>query len=115
MPLTINDLGLTSGSETFRFIVQQNQSDPITTSLASTNFTINNNDVSSSYQISPAPASVGENSGSLVFTITRLGSTAQGVWVYVSTEPGSVANNNNYYYALLSGEKRTNRQEVTIS
>src|SRR6185437_5047933 len=44
VPLTINDAHLTSGSETFRLIVQQNPTDPVTTSLASDNFTILNND-----------------------------------------------------------------------
>jgi hypothetical protein len=42
--LHINGLGLTGGSETFRLIVQQNASDPISTSLASTTFTILNSD-----------------------------------------------------------------------
>jgi hypothetical protein len=45
--LTINDVGLTSGSETFQLIVQQNSSDPVSVSLASTNFTILNNDSTS--------------------------------------------------------------------
>ncbi len=42
--VTINDLGLTSGSETFRFIVQVNPTDPVNTYLATDNFTIVNND-----------------------------------------------------------------------
>jgi len=42
--VAINDLGLTSGSETFRFIVQQNATDPVSTYLATDNFTITNND-----------------------------------------------------------------------
>jgi len=43
--VTINDLGLTSGSETFRFIVQQNSIDPVSTYLATDNFSIYNTDV----------------------------------------------------------------------
>jgi hypothetical protein len=42
--LTIDDRDLTSGSETFRLIVQQHSTDPVTTSLASDTFTIFNND-----------------------------------------------------------------------
>jgi V8-like Glu-specific endopeptidase len=40
--LTINDLGLTSGSETFRIVVQQTT--PVTANVASATFTIANND-----------------------------------------------------------------------
>jgi hypothetical protein len=43
--VNINDLGLTSGSETFRFIAQQNAGDLPSTYLATENFTIVNNDV----------------------------------------------------------------------
>ena len=58
----IDDLGLTSGSETFRFIVQQNASDPTSTYLAAENFSINNDDQSPSTDtISPNPASVDNN------------------------------------------------------
>ncbi len=41
----INDLGLVSGSETFRVMVQQSPTDPASTYLATDNFTIVNNDV----------------------------------------------------------------------
>src|SRR5258707_218208 len=46
--LGIHDLGLTSGSESFRLIVQQHASDPTSTWLASDTFTILNNDVAAS-------------------------------------------------------------------
>jgi hypothetical protein len=61
--LTINDLGLTSGAEAFRIIVQQNSGDPPTTFLASSTFTILNNDLppASTYQITPATSQVNEN------------------------------------------------------
>ena len=42
--VSIKDLGLTSGSETFRFIVQQNTTDPTSTYLATDNFTIHDTD-----------------------------------------------------------------------
>src|SRR5665213_2759552 len=62
----INDLGLTSGSETFRFIVQQNSTDPTSTYLATDNFIIHNSDVVPTIgTISPNPASVNENAGRL--------------------------------------------------
>lgn len=54
--MTINDKGLTTGSETFRFIVQQNSNDLTGTYLATDNFTINNNDGGSSQVYSPESA-----------------------------------------------------------
>ena len=42
--IRINDLGLASGSETFRIIVKQNYTDAITNFLATDTFTIVNND-----------------------------------------------------------------------
>jgi hypothetical protein len=100
--VTINDLGLISGSETFRLIAQQNPSDSLTKSLASANFTINNADVAPSYEISPAPASVPENGAPIVFSITRLGSTTSAEYVYVSTVPNIDTNTNDNYYDDLT-------------
>src|SRR6202140_4172291 len=101
----IDDLGLTSGSETFRFIVQQNATDPTSTYLATDNFTIQNTDVApTAYTISPNPASVNENAGTLTFTITR-SSSAAAATVYASTVPDQGTNNtNNEYYTGLANQ-----------
>ena len=98
----INDLGLTSGSETYRFIVQQNASDPVSTYLATDNFTIVNNDVAATtYSISPNPASVNENAGTLTFTLTRSNSSAAAT-IYASTVQDQGYTNNNNYVGLTS-------------
>jgi Ca2+-binding RTX toxin-like protein len=99
--LTINDVGLTSGAETFRLIAQQNPTDPITTFLASDIFTIVNSDPPppSSYNIIPASPQIGENAGTATFTITRTNAN-QAATVYVSTvhDQGSDNPLGNYYY-----------------
>ncbi len=90
--VAITDTGATSGSEVFRLIVQQNASDPVSTYLATDNFTIVNSDLSPpppppppvTYSISPSPASVNENAGLLTFTVTRSDSSAAAT-VYAST------------------------------
>ena len=102
--VTIHDLGLSSGRETFRIIAQQNPSEQTTQFLATENFSIVNSDIPTTYQITPSPATVVENGGSLVFSIRRQGATTKGEWVYVSTEPGQDTNNNNYYYQDLLHE-----------
>jgi LEA14-like dessication related protein len=100
--VTINDLGLTSGSETFRFIVQKNSTDPVSTYLATDNFTINNNDpVTVTYSIAPNPAPVSENAGHLTFTITR-SSSSTAATVYASTVPDQGYSNNGYYVGILN-------------
>ncbi|HTQ50639.1 MAG TPA: glycoside hydrolase domain-containing protein [Candidatus Acidoferrales bacterium] len=117
--VTINDLGLTSGSEVFRFIVQQNSTDPVSTYLATDNFTINNNDVT--YSITPNPASVNENDGHLTFTISR-SSTTGAVTVYASTVQDQGFNNNGLYYegivnqpVSFSAAQSTAQVSVTIN
>jgi hypothetical protein len=99
--VTINDLGLTSGSETFRFIVQQNPADPVNTYLATDNFTIVNNDGATTWSISPNPVSVNENAGSLTFTITR-SSSATAAMVYASTVQDQGYSNNGFYGGILN-------------
>ena len=83
---TINDLGLTSGAESFRLIVQKNSTDPFTTSLASDIFTIVNDDPVpvSSYTITPSAPPLNEKSGTVTFTVTRT-NFAQAATVYAST------------------------------
>ncbi len=119
--VTINDKGLTSGSEAFRFIVQQFTSDPVGTYLATDNFTINNNDVIPvTYSISPNPASVNENGGSLTFTVTRSNSSSAAT-VYASTVQDQGPLNNGYYVGLnsqsvsFSSGQSTAQVSVTIN
>jgi murein DD-endopeptidase MepM/ murein hydrolase activator NlpD len=71
-------------NETFGFIVQRNTSDPVSTYLAKSKFTIIDDDQSTTYSISPNAATVGENAGSVTFTITRSGGTPAET-IYVST------------------------------
>ncbi len=118
--VTINDLGLTSGSETFRFIVQQNSTDPVSTYLATDNFTINYNDAATTYSISPNPASVNENAGRLIFTITR-SSSLSAATVYASTVQDQGYSNNGYYVGVsnqvvnFSASQSTAQVSVTIN
>jgi oxalate decarboxylase/phosphoglucose isomerase-like protein (cupin superfamily) len=96
--IAINDLGLTSGSESFRAVVLQNSTDPTSAAVASDVFTIVNNDIppSVTYLLSPNPASVNENAGTLTLTVTRSSSTSAGT-VYVSTVADQgFANSGNY-------------------
>src|ERR1700722_13416110 len=97
----IDDLGLTQGSETFRFIVQQNSTDSTSTYLATDNFTINNTDTATSYSISPNPASVNENAGTLTFTITRSNSSSAAT-VYASTVQDQGYSNNGDYTGIVN-------------
>ncbi len=99
----INDLGLTSGSETFRLIVQNSPNDPITTSLASAKFVIVNDDTAPShYAISPSAPMISENAGHVTFTITRT-EPSQRDTVYVSTvhDQGTDNPNGGYYHQGL--------------
>ena len=84
-------------NETFGFIVQRNTSDPVTTYLAKSTFTITDDDVlATTYAITPNPATVGESAGTLTFTITRSGGTPAET-IYASTTTGEgYANNGDY-------------------
>src|SRR5665213_2567876 len=100
--VTINDLGLTSGSKIFRIEVQKNSTDPIGTYLATDNFTILDNDpVAVTYSISPNPASVNENAGSLTFTVTRSSSSGTAT-VYASTVQDQGYSNGGDYIGLVN-------------
>ena len=55
--VAITDTGATSGSEVFRLIVQQNRRDPVSTYLATDNFTITNTGVSPPPPPPPPPPS----------------------------------------------------------
>ena len=87
VPLTINDVGLTSGSETFSFIVQQPTPPAATRMRRPTSSPSTTTTPLTTYSISPNPASVNENAGSLTFTVSR-SSSAGAATVYVSTSAG---------------------------
>jgi hypothetical protein len=105
----INDLGLTSGSETFRFIVQQNASDPVTTSLASDAFTVDNTvSATPAWTITTNPNPVNENAGSAIVTVTR--SSASGSQtVYVSTVNGAEG------YSVNAGDYAANVDNLPVT
>ena len=88
--VTINDDSTVETSETFGFIVQRNTSDPVSTYLAKSTFTITDNDVTpTTYAITPNPATVSESVGSFTFTITRSGGTpAETIYASTSTTEG---------------------------
>ena len=96
MTVTINDAGLTSGSESPSLWVQTLSGGSYTT-VATDTFTIVNND-RPTYSITPNPAQVNENAGSLTFTVSRSSSTSAAT-VYVSTvQDSNYPNTNNKYY-----------------
>lgn len=105
VPVSIFDRGLRSGSEKFGLEVQSSTG----AQLASTAFSIVNNDTTSTtYAISPSPAAVNENSGTLTFTITRSDNTQQQTIEvstvqdqgYVNAASGTISTN--YYYDGLN-------------
>jgi Tryptophan-rich Synechocystis species C-terminal domain/Lipase (class 3)/Calx-beta domain/The GLUG motif len=106
VPISIFDHGLTSGSEKFAFEAQ----DALGNEVASTTFTIVNNDTASTtFSISPSPAVVNENASKLTFTLTRSDNSQQQT-VSVSTVPdqgyynaASGTAGTNYYYGGLAG------------
>ncbi|MEK7266017.1 MAG: Calx-beta domain-containing protein, partial [Pseudomonadota bacterium] len=100
----VND-GIAEAAETFGFIVQQNASDPVSTFLAKTNWTIQDDDnASTGYTVSANPNPVSENAGAVTFTITRsAGMPAE--TVYVSTVHGGAngyATNNTDYAGIAN-------------
>ncbi len=110
VPVSINDRGLTSGSEKFSLEVQ----DASGTNLASTTFAITNNDTpTTTYSISPSPSTVNENTGTLTFTVTR-SNTSQAATVDISTvqdqgyyNAASGTTSTNYYYDGLASVSYT--------
>src|SRR5437762_2581485 len=73
VPLTIFNDTVSEPDEIFRFIVQRTADPNVNNNLAATNFTIHDDDVSTSYSITPNPATVSEGAGALTFTVTRSG------------------------------------------
>jgi pimeloyl-ACP methyl ester carboxylesterase len=95
--VTINDDSTVESSETFGFIVQRNTSDPVSTYLAKSTFTITDNDVQpTTYAITPAPATVGESAGTLTFTITRSGGTPAETIYASTTQTEGYSNSSDY-------------------
>jgi Ca2+-binding RTX toxin-like protein len=95
--VSITNDAVVESNETFGFIVQRNASDPISTFLASSTFIITNNSVvPTSYSISPNPANVNEEAGTLSFTLTRSnGESAQTIFLSTVQNQGSI-NNGDY-------------------
>src|SRR5207244_3460734 len=73
--VSITNDSVAESDETFGLLVQRNSSDPASTFLAKSTFTIHDDDTvpPTTYSISPNPASVNENGGTLTFTVTRSG------------------------------------------
>jgi hypothetical protein len=97
--------------ETFGFIVQRNSTDPISTHLATTNWTIHDDDavVTPGYTVSASPNPINENAGSVTFTITRSGSFPAET-VFASTVQGS-ANG----YSANSSDYATNVNNLAVA
>jgi uncharacterized membrane protein len=112
----IND-SIVESNETFGFIVQRNSSDPATTFLASSSFTIVDNDVAATtYSISPGSTTVNESAGTVTFTVTRSGGLpAETLFVSTSTGEG-FANNGDYTGKLNEGLSfSSNQTSATIT
>ncbi len=111
VPLTLHDRGLTLGSEKFTLAVQAATG----TLLSSTTFTIVNTDTpaSSTYGITPGPATVSESAAKLLLTVTRTDSD-QAVTVFATTVADQGSSNaasgtasTNYYYDDLASASVT--------
>jgi hypothetical protein len=97
--------------ETYGLIVQRNTSDPITTFLAGSTFTIHDDDAvtPTTYAITPGSTTVNENAGTVAFTITRSGGFPAET-VFASTVQGS-ANG----YSINSGDYATNVNNLAVA
>ena len=99
--VSITNDTVVESNETFGMIVQRNTSDPITTYLAKTTFTIIDNDTvgtTTTYSISNA-ATVGEGAGTLSFTVTRSGGLPAET-IFASTTQNQGSTNNGDYTGL---------------
>ncbi len=100
----IND-GKPEQDETFGFIIQHSKNDPISTYLARTTWTIDDDDSGAvtSYQVSPNAGVVASSAGTTItFTVTRSGDLPQET-VYANTVAGSegYSSNNGIFNSLL--------------
>src|ERR1043166_7482293 len=107
----IND-SVVESDETFGFIVQRNSTDPVTTFLGKTNWTIHDDDVAAqpTYSVSATPNPINETGGSITFKITRSGSFPAET-LFASTLQGSAngySTNSNDYNGIVN-------QQVTFA
>ena len=92
--------------ETFGLVVQCNSTDPVSTFLAKSTFTIHDDDVAvmTTYSVSASPNPINENAGTVTFTITRSGSFPAET-VFASTVQGSsngYSTNSNDYAGFIN-------------
>ncbi len=98
--IAITDDSVAESAESFGLILQRYTSDPISTFLARTTFTIDDNDAQpASYALSPDASRVSESAGTVTFTITRSGSLAAET-LYASTTPNMGYSNSGDYAGL---------------
>ena len=98
VPITINDLHLSSGSETFGVEIVSTGG----TFLQGSSFTIYNTDTTETYGLTANALFATESGPPLTFTLTRNGNGAQET-VYVSTVDNlGVSNPNDFYYTSLN-------------
>ena len=89
-------------NETFALIVQRNSTDPLSTYLAKSTFTITDNDtLATTYAITPNPATVNEGAGTLSFTVTRSGGLPAET-IYASTLQDQGSTNSGDYTGLAN-------------
>ena len=98
--------------DTFGFLVQRNAADPVSTYLAKTNWTIQDDDGSAgtTYSATPNANPVGEGAGTLSFTITRSGNLPSEI-LYASTVNGSA----NGYSGNVGDYTGTVNQQVSFA
>jgi fibronectin type 3 domain-containing protein len=104
-------------NETFGLIVQRSSSDPVSTFLAKTTFTIVDNDVApTAYSISPNPATVGEGAGTQSFTVMRSGGLPAETIFASTTQTEGFTNSGDYTSLLNQGVAfAANQTQATIT
>ncbi len=100
--VSITNDAVVESNETFALLVQRNTSDPTSTYLAKTAFTIVDNDVlATTYSITPNPVSVKTGAGTQTFTVTRSGGLPAET-VYASTAQTEGFTNSGDYTSILN-------------
>jgi hypothetical protein len=117
--INVTNDAVAESTETFGVIVQANSSDPITTFLDSSTFTITDDDSTAvTWSMTPSAQTVSEAIGSISYTVTRSSSTGSAT-VYVSTTTNQGSSNNNDYTGLsnsaLSFSSGQTSKTVTIN
>ncbi|TNC96768.1 MAG: hemagglutinin/hemolysin-related protein, partial [Rhodocyclaceae bacterium] len=102
--LAITNDSTPEANEKFGLIVQRNSTDPISTRLATTDWTIHDDDSGAviQYSVRATPELVTENHGPVTFTITRSGSTLPAETVYASTKDGGNYSTNSGDYTNIA-------------